>query len=253
MPTEPTVCYAVDADVAYLRLNRPDRLNAVVPRMVEDLCTSLQRAEADQAGAVVLYGAGRAFCAGHDLKEDQASSDPVSLRAQVQRIQDVTRLVRRLPCPVIAAVHGYALGAGCEFALCADLVVAGSGAVFGFPEVEVGLTVTGGISQVLPTAVGLAKAKELLLAGDRFSADQAADWGLVNRVVADDDLLSEAAQLAGHLVQRPRHSLALAKRVLDAGVGANLEQALEMEAEHAVLAMASADAAAAAARFRERA
>lgn len=248
----PAVLYTVDDDVAYIRLNRPDRLNAVVPDLVEDLGAALRRASDDEVGAAVLSGRGRAFCSGHDLKEDQAPSDSVRLRAQVQQIQDVTRLVRRLPCPVIAAVHGYALGAGCEFALCADLVVAGEGAVFGFPEVEVGLTVTGGISQVLPIAVGLARAKELILTGDRFTAVQAAAWGLVNRVVPDEAVHDEAIKLAAHLVTRPRRAMSLAKRVLDAGAGAGLEQALELEVEHAVLSMASAEAAAAAASFRGR-
>lgn len=248
----PSVLYAVEGDVAYLTLNRPDRLNAVVPDLVEELGDGLRRAADAAVGAVVLHGAGRAFCSGHDLKEDQAPTDPEQLRAHVQRIQDVTRLVRRLPCPVIAAVHGYALGAGCEFALCSDLVIAGEAAEFGFPEVEVGLTVTGGISHVLPAAVGLVRAKELLLTGHRFTADQALAWGLVNRVVPNDAVLDEATRLATDLIGRPRSALSLAKRVLDAGAGGNLEQALDLEVEHAVLSMASADAAAAAATFRQR-
>jgi enoyl-CoA hydratase/carnithine racemase len=154
---------------------------------------------------------------------------------------------------VIAAVHGYALGAGCEFALCSDLVIAGEGAEFGFPEVGVGLTVTGGISHVLPTAVGLVRAKELVLTGHRFAAEQALSWGLVNRVVPDDAVLDEATKMATDLANRPRAALALAKRALDSGAAADLEQALGLEVEHAVLSMASADAAVAAATFRQRA
>jgi acyl-CoA synthetase (AMP-forming)/AMP-acid ligase II len=148
------VDYELDQSVARIFLNRPHRLNAVVPELTDALVAALGRAEADAARAVVLAGRGRAFCSGHDLKEPVPPETVLQTRRRVDGIQEVTRAIRRFPGPVIAAVHGYALGAGCEFALGCDLVVAAEDAQFGFPEVSVGLSVTGGISRLLPLLVG---------------------------------------------------------------------------------------------------
>src|SRR5690606_39136583 len=103
--------------------------------LIDELVVALRQAESDEARSVILRGNGRAFCAGHDLKAHEADLSAEQVRAQVQQIQEVTRMVRRLPGPVIAAVHGYAMGAGCELALCSDLVVVAQSATFGFPEV----------------------------------------------------------------------------------------------------------------------
>src|SRR5690606_14179700 len=121
-----------------------------------------------------------------DLKQESNADHSTT------RTQDIMRLVRTSPAPVIAAVNGYAVGAGCEFALCSDLVVAGQTAKFGFPEVSVGLAVTGGISHVLPLAVGPAVAKELILLGEHFTAQRAMDLGLVNTVVEDSHVMAQA-------------------------------------------------------------
>jgi 2-(1,2-epoxy-1,2-dihydrophenyl)acetyl-CoA isomerase len=136
-----------------------------------------------------------------------------------QRIQDVTRAIRALPAPVIAAVHGYALGAGAEFALGCDLVVASQDARFGFPEVGVGLSVTGGISALLPHTVGLVRAKELLFLGEHLSAEDAHRLGLVNRVVPAGMHEQAALDLAVRLAEQPPAALALAKSLLDRGGG----------------------------------
>jgi enoyl-CoA hydratase/carnithine racemase len=165
-----TVDYTRDDDVAWIHLNRPHRLNAVVPALVDGLIDALERAAREGSRVVVLAGRGRSFCAGHDLKEPVPNETREQTAARVDRIQDVTRLMRDFPGIAIAAVHGHALGAGCEFALGCDLVLADETARFGFPEVGVGLSVTGGVSQLLPRAVGVARAKELLLLGEHLSA-----------------------------------------------------------------------------------
>ena len=144
------VTYEASDGIAVVTLNRPRRLNAVVPDLVEQLCAALGRARHDDVGACVLTGAGSSFCAGHDLRHEHEPISEAEDRRRLHRIQDVTRLIRQAPFPVIASVHGYALGAGCEFALCCDLVAASTDTVFGFPEVSVGLGVTGGISRLLP-------------------------------------------------------------------------------------------------------
>ncbi len=235
-------------NIAYIELNRPDRLNAVVPQLVEELCQALERAERDSAGVVVLRGHGRAFCAGHDLREP-TTDDDVELRRQLHRIQDVTRIIKRLPCPVIASVHGYALGAGCEFALCSDLVIAADDACFGFPEVDVALAVTGGITHVLPHAIGFVKAKELLLLGEQFTAERAYEWGLVNRVVPAAELRQVTDDWALALAKKPVLAMSVAKQALDTSPGGSLESALNMETTFAHLAMRSGEITAKAAAF----
>jgi enoyl-CoA hydratase/carnithine racemase len=233
--------YQLSAGVARLHLNRPQRLNAVVPSLVDGLIEALERAHADEARAVVLAGCGRAFCAGHDLKEPTPGETMLGTRARLERIQDVTRRIRSFPGPVIAAVHGYALGAGCEFALGCDLIVADEGAVFGFPEVGVGLSVTGGISNLLPRIVGPARAKEMLLLGEHIPAVRAAELGLINRVVPAGTHEDVALEMATAIAARPPVSASLAKRVIDAGADATLEEAMATEVEHAILTSLSGE------------
>lgn len=230
-------------DVARIWLNRPERLNAVAPILVDDLLTALDQVAASGAGAVVLGGHGRAFCAGHDLKEP---TPPGDARRRLERLQDVTRRLRALPQPVIAAVHGYAIGAGAEFALGCDLVLAADDAVFAFPEAGLGLSVTGAASRLLPLLVGPAKAKELLLLGERIDAATAERIGLVNAVVADVD--ETAMAWARKIAKQP--GATLAKRVLDASV--DVEPALELEVSHALITDRSSAPARAAAAFRSR-
>jgi 2-(1,2-epoxy-1,2-dihydrophenyl)acetyl-CoA isomerase len=239
------VDYELDQSIARVHLNRPHRLNAVVPELAAGLVAALRRAESDGARVVVLAGRGRAFCSGHDLKEPIAPETVLATRRRVDAIQDVTRAIRSFPGPVVAAVHGYALGAGCEFALGCDLVVAGEDARFGFPEVSVGLSVTGGISRLLPLLVGPIRAKELLLLGDRFDAVTARELRLVNRVTPAGEHESVAAELAARLRDQPALALALAKQALDRGADCALEEAMAAEVDFAALTAAPAQSAAA--------
>jgi len=235
------VDYTRDGDVALVHLNRPERLNAVVPALTDGLAEALRRAGVEGARAVVLAGRGRSFCAGHDLKEPEPVETPIQTRARLEAIQDVTRLIRAFPGPVVAAVHGHALGAGCEFALACDVVVATADAQFGFPEVEVGLSVTGGISRLLPALVGWARAKELMLLGERITGARAGEIGLVARVVPPGEHEASALDLARRVAQRPPLSVSLAKRVLDEGLDASFEEALGREVDHALLTSLSGE------------
>jgi 2-(1,2-epoxy-1,2-dihydrophenyl)acetyl-CoA isomerase len=249
----PDVVYTVADGVATITLNRPQRLNAVTPVLVEHLCSALDQAIADDVVAAVLTGAGRAFCSGHDLREEQSVITEREDRRRLQRLQDVTRKVRQAPFPVIAAVHGYALGAGCEFALCCDLIVAARDAIFGFPEVSVGLSVTGGITHLLPLIVGLPKAKELVLLGEQFGAQEALRLGLINRLAEPGQDVEEATHLARTLGGRPRLALARAKFALDQGAEAGLEVSQQIETVDALALHNTSDAELAADAFRHRA
>ena len=232
------VDYEQDQAVARIYLNRPHRLNAVVPELASGLVATLDRAGRDGARVAVLAGRGRAFCSGHDLKEPVPPESVLATRLRVDGIQDVTRAIRRFPGAVIAAVHGYALGAGCEFALGCDLVVAAEDAQFGFPEVSVGLSVTGGISRLLPLLTGPVRAKELLLLGDRFSASRALELGLVNRVTPMGQHEQVAAELAARLADQPALAMVLAKQALDRGIDSALEEAMAAETDFAALTVA---------------
>lgn len=234
------VDFELTDSVAHVYLNRPHRLNAVVPELTEALIAALGRAGRDGARVVVLAGRGRAFCSGHDLKEQLPPETVLATRLRVDRIQEVTRAIRRFPGPVIAAVHGYALGAGCEFALGCDLVVAAEDAQFGFPEVSVGLSVTGGISRLLPLLVGPVRAKELLLLGERFGAARALELGLINKVAPAGGHEQVAGELAARLRDQPELALALAKQALDRGADCALEEAMATETDFATLTVSPA-------------
>jgi len=172
------------------------------------------------------------FCAGHDLKAPPP--DLATLPARLQRIQDVTRRIRACPAPVIAAVHGHAVGAGAEFALGCDLVLAAEGTLFRFPEVGLGLSATGGLSTLLPLLVGPVKAKELVLFGEPVEAAEAARLGLVNAVLPAEELLPTARRWAAKLAALPRLPAAMAKRALDAGAARAVATALGREVEQAI-------------------
>jgi enoyl-CoA hydratase/carnithine racemase len=245
-----TVEFAYDDGVALIWLNRPERLNAVVPALVDDLLEALEAAANSGARAVVLAGRGRAFCAGHDLKEPVPDGDS---RARLDRLQDVTRRLRTLPQPVIAAVHGYAIGAGAEFALGCDLILAAEDAVFAFPEVSLGLSVTGAASRLLPMLVGPLKAKELVLLGERVDGKAAHGIGLVNAAVPADELMDRAIAWATKIAGHPAEAATMAKRALDSGLDGTLEGALELEVSHALITEHSAAVKASTEAFRSRA
>lgn len=247
------VDYCLRDGVAYVVLNRPERLNAFSPPVVEELCATLEKAISDDPLALVIRGEGRAFCAGHDLKYEEVDDDYGAVRRDIERLQDVTRLIRRAQFPVIAAVHGYALGAGCELALCSDYVLAADDAVFGFPEVSVGLSITGGISHILPLGVGLMRAKKLVLLGRRFGAEEAERLGLVSQVVPRAELLDEATNVARTLAALPHKALGLAKVALDRGAQSDLSAAMELETLHGLETRGSDEATVAAQPFRRKA
>lgn len=237
MPTRDADSDAVvlsrDADVAVIYLNRPERLNAVNDKLVEGLLDAFSMVEGSDCGAAVLAGRGRAFCTGHDLKEPRR--DDAGLMRRLEHLQEVTRRIRGLPIPVIAAVHEHAVGAGAEFALGCDLVIAAEGTRFRFPEVGLGLSVTGGLTKLLPLFVGPVRAKELLLLGEPIDAQDAQRLGLVNRVVPPGDLMQTALEWARRLAGQPRMPTALAKAALDNGLDAAFGASLDLELSHAVI------------------
>ncbi|MGJ9413676.1 enoyl-CoA hydratase/isomerase family protein [Aeromicrobium sp. CF4.19] len=242
-PQEPSVTTALENGVYAITLNRPASLNAITPGLLSELVVALSDVSSHgDVRVVVISGAGRSFCAGFDLKVDQGTANEFELAAKVELLHDVTRSIRRAQVPVIASVRGHALGAGAELALCCDLIIASQGARIGFPEVDVNLSVTGGISTLLPLAVGLAKAKELVLLGDHLSAAQAKDLHLVNFLVDDDSLDEETQRLAMRLAGKPAFSMAVAKATLNGAAPGDLETAYAIESGYAIATQSSEDA-----------
>jgi enoyl-CoA hydratase/carnithine racemase len=232
-----------DGPIRIVKLNRPERLNAISGALMVDLHAALTQAQADRdARAIVLTGAGRAFCAGDDLKEfdDQAAS-PESIAEHVDRIQQITRDIILGEKLVIGAAHGYAVGGGLEWMLNCDLIVAAENLVAFFPEMALGHFVTGGVTHLLPQAVGHQRAMELLVLGERHDAAALARLGLVNRVVAAEKLLPTALELAHAVAARSAGAMARLKRALTAQGRDRLAAALEFEARAAAAMFADAD------------
>ncbi len=222
--------------VAWLTLNRPERLNALAPEIVDRLVQVLQQLPADpEIGAVVLTGAGRAFCSGGDVK---AMADPPAPRdaaleemARALRARmEVSRLLHELPLPTLAMVRGPAVGAGFSLALACDLRIGGESARLGTAFARVGYSGDYGGSYFLPRLVGSAKARELYFTGELLDAAQAQALGLLNRVVPDAALESETQALAARLAAGPRLAFSYMKRNLNAAEGASLPELLDLEA-----------------------
>jgi enoyl-CoA hydratase/carnithine racemase len=219
--------------VRVITLNRPHRLNAIVPELLEDLIEALQAADHDPGiRAIVLTGAGRAFCSGDDLKDFASQAgDEASTRAYIERIQDVTRAMSLGDTPVVGAIRGWAVGGGLEWVINCDFAIAAAGTRFFFPEISWGVFVTGGVTDLLPRLVGLQRTRELIMLGERFDAAQAHGWGLVWRVVSDADLMSEALVLARRIAALPPGPVRDLRRILARRAGAGLDAAMAMETE----------------------
>jgi enoyl-CoA hydratase len=214
--TEQAAVYSRDGNVGIITLNRPERLNAINKGLLRAFIEQIETARQDkEVVAVILTGAGRAFCAGEDLKETSAGKNFETWIEETDGLQDVQRAIMALGKPLIAAVRGYALGGGCEFALSCDIRIAAADAKFGFPETEVGLTVTTAGTKLLAQIVGLGKAKELIFTGEFIDAQEAMRIGLANKVVPVEDLQKE--------------TLAMARKI------AEKSQTLEMEANHLLI------------------
>ncbi|MFQ6227895.1 enoyl-CoA hydratase/isomerase family protein [Nocardia sp. NPDC002869] len=199
-----------------LTLNRPDRLNAVNEELYQTLIAALHLAETDsRIRCVLLTGSGRAFCVGADLKEHGSGARTREDREHYVRLgQDVCRLIQSGSTPVVAAVHGYAFGAGAELAVSSDFLVLADDALMGFPEVSLGTFVGGGITHRLPRLVGLRRATDLLLLGERFTGTQALEWGLAHSVVGPDRVYPAALELAERLAEQAPLSVARMKAAL---------------------------------------
>lgn len=214
--------------VLSLTFNRPERLNAVTAELYQALIDGVDAADRDpNTRAIILSGAGRAFCAGADLKAhgESPGSDKTSY---TELAESACRAIQTSSTPVIAAVHGYAIGAGAELAVSADFLVMNAQAQIGFPEARLGTFVGGGITRLLPRIIGMRKATEMLFLGNRITGAKANEWGLATR--CDDDVLTAAHDIARELSANAPLSIGLLKSEL--ARESTLDQALQAETKH---------------------
>src|SRR5690606_39202236 len=237
------VFHTTDAAVSMITLNRPERMNAISIPLLEDLLRAIAQANNNPATRViVLHGAGRAFCAGDDLKEYAAQSQSqLDAEKMATLVQDVTRALMLGRKPVIGAIHGYAVGAGLEWVLNCDMVVAADTLVGFFPEMALGHFVSGGVTHVLPHVTGHQRAMELLLLGERQDAQTLLRRGLGNRVVPADDTLPAAMEIAQRIVGLSPTAVSRLKKAVTLNLAASLEAALQRETESAIACFTDPD------------
>jgi enoyl-CoA hydratase/carnithine racemase len=232
-----------------LTLNRPERLNAVNVALISALLQALIEANADKATSVIiLKGAGRAFCTGNDLKDSAEtlgeSMGSHDLELHTRELQEITQQIVSSDKFVIGAIHGWAVGAGFEWAINCDFTVWADSAQAFFPEVSWGLSATGGVMTLLPRMVGISKAREMLLLGNKYSADQLLDLGIAWRVVPESELEQTAQEAAEKIAGLPRTAVSHFKKTFNRTIFMNLEDALEAERDVLIKSMMDAETAA---------
>lgn len=247
----PAVLSRVDGPIRWIGLNRPERLNAMNARLVADLSQALDEAEADpETRVVILYGEGRAFCSGDDLKDiDAQTGSQAETRAWVEAIQHVTTQIWESERIVIAAVHGWCVGGALEWTLNCDFRIFADDARWFFPEVTLGFFVTGGATALLTGLVGPQIAKDLMILGERRDARAALDYGIAWKLAPEEKLREEARTLALAIAARPAESVAAMKRAVNAGVHSSLRDAMAVETEATVRGFLSPQAQARAREF----
>lgn len=226
------VRYVLDGAVARVSLSDPATLNAVDPVMVEELMEAFARA-ASVARCVLLTGEGRGFCSGANLSANDRATDEHGRIDAGDRLEKTYNpfvlQLRDLPIPLIVAVNGVAAGIGCSIALMGDLVFAGESAYFLQAFRRIGLVPDGGATFMLPRLVGRARAMELMLLGEKLSAHQAAEWGLIHRCIPDEDLMAAAMERARDLANGPTRALGLIRKLAWQSTSNTLEQQLGEE------------------------
>ena len=231
-----------DDSIVLLTIDRQEKLNALNPQVTEEIGQALLDVEQDEPRAIIVTGAGdRAFVAGADISE-MSSMEPLEAKRFTEIGHAAMALLDKSPIPTIAAVNGFALGGGCELALACDIRIAAENALFGFPEVGLGILPGMGGTQRLPRLIGPALAKELIFSGRRIDAAEAKEIGLVNRVVPEGEALSAARELAAEIAANGPVAVRHAKTAANRSLDVDLISGLEYEADQFSLLFATQDA-----------
>ncbi|HXG79153.1 MAG TPA: enoyl-CoA hydratase [Methyloceanibacter sp.] len=222
-----TIIVEKKGKVGFIKLNRPQALNALNTELISELNRALDAFEADQGvGCIVLTGSEKAFAAGVDIKEMQAKTFVEAYGSDFIAPFDRIGHCRK---PIVAAVAGYALGGGCELAMSCDIIIAADNAVFGQPEINLGIMPGAGGTQRLPRSIGKAKAMDLCLTGRRMYAEEAERSGLVSRVVPADVLMNEAMNVAENIANLSQHAVMMIKEAINRGFATTLAEGMRFE------------------------
>ena len=225
-----TLRYEVEDRVAVITLDRPERLNAMDRQLVRELGDAVDLVQGDEGVRVaIITGEGRAFSAGADIKERAEHPDDMEVQRSSRVLSPLCRRLERMGKLFIAAVNGLAAGGGCELALACDLRVAATGATFALPEVRLGILPGAGGTQRLPRLVGAARALEMMLVARFITAEEALDWGLVNRVVPPAELMAEARRMAAELLAKAPLALGVIKQAVGVASSTDLDSGLQYE------------------------
>ncbi len=229
-----TIQLEYTGEVATIILNRPESLNALTTEVGRDFQTAIGEIRAGGTRAVIITGAGRAFCAGGDLREMQKIAQregrvDAFFDEPLKLLNECIMLIRETPLPFIAAVNGAASGGGCNFALACDLVIAGESAKFNQAFIKIGLSPDCGGTFILPRLVGWKRATQLMMTGEVTNAASALEMGMINAVVPDDQLLAQAMAMAEKLAAAPTAALGRIKELLSASATNDYASQLELE------------------------
>lgn len=226
-----TMTYEKEDHIAIITLNRPRSMNAINSEFVDELGRILNEITTDdEIGAVIITGSEKVFAAGADIKEVVGIGTPAQAHKFVTKVQSVFNKIESVEKPVIAAVSGLALGGGCELSLACDIRIAAENAMFGQPEIKIGVIPGAGGTQRLPRLIGLSRAKELLYTGDPVDAQEAYRIGLVNKIVPVESLMDEAKKMACKFIKQPGFALKITKMVVNEGINMDIQSALAHEA-----------------------
>lgn len=227
------ITYAIESGAAIIRFNRPEKRNALNPEMMEEIGTALIDAEADQqVRAVILTGDAKSFISGTDIDFLVGDGEAISPQRMYTLHESTQTMYRRLSGfskPTIAAVAGFALGGGLELALCCDFRIAAENTKFGTPEIKLGILPGAGGTQRLMRIIGVTLAKEMVLTGALITASEAYQWGLLNKIVPVEELMTAAMAMAARFNNLPGFAVSMAKSVMDTGSNMSLKEALEVE------------------------
>ena len=234
--TYQTIKLEIRGAVAVITLNRPESLNALTTEVAEEFRATVAEASGSGSRAIILTGAGRAFCAGGDLREMKRIAErdgkvEAFFDEPLRILNECILLIRRTPLPFIAAVNGAASGGGCNLALACDLVLAAESARFNQAFIKIGLVPDCGGTFILPRLVGWKRAAELMMTGDVISASRAFEMGMINAVVADEQLSSSALAMAEKLANAPTAALARIKQLMELSATNDYASQLDLERE----------------------
>jgi 2-(1,2-epoxy-1,2-dihydrophenyl)acetyl-CoA isomerase len=241
--TYETITLDIAENIATITMNRPERLNAMGPQMADEISDALDNL--GDARALIITGAGRAFCSGADLQARggaTATGGGGPYGALTRSYNPTMMKLAKINIPTITAVNGPAAGIGCSMGLCSDFAIAGKSAYFLQAFVNIGLVPDGGASWMLPRLIGKARATQMMLLGEKIGGEQAADWGLVYKCVEDADLMTEAHALATRLANGPTLAIGLMRQNIQTALEMDYASALLREAEAQKIAGKSADA-----------